>query len=176
MSYLDSYGVGDARREKNWKIAMAAAVVLLIAGVGLYFFFRDRSGKQKVQEFLQTLQAGDYKAAYALWGCTDSTPCTGYPYEEFLKDWGPASPHSNAAGAQVIGGQHCSTGVIQVVHFPGAAADKNVQLWVEGRNNTIGFAPWPIDLEAARSSARARLRMLMRDLVGDCSPPPLKVP
>jgi hypothetical protein len=51
-----------------------------------------------------------------------------------------------------------------------------VQLWVERRDNTIGFAPWPIDLDATRRNARTRLRFWMRDLVGDCSPPPFKAP
>lgn len=176
MSYLDSYGVGDARREKKRKLAIAIGFVVLIAAVALYFFLRDRSGKQQVQAFLEHLRAGDYKAAYALWGCTDAAPCTGYPFEEFMKDWGPDSPHANAAGAQVIGGQHCSGGVIQAVQFPNASGGTTVQLWVERDDNSIGFAPWPIDLQAAQGNMRARLRMWMRDVVGDCSPPPLKLP
>jgi hypothetical protein len=173
MSYLEGYGVRDARREKTIKLIAAAVLAAAVVAAFLYFWLRDRTQKQQVQDFLQHLRSGNYKAAYALWGCTDAQPCRSYPFEEFMKDWGPASPHADVSQARIIGGQHCSTGLIQVLQFPG---DEEVQLLVDRREQAIGFNPWPIDIREKEQSTRAALRHWMRDLVGDCSPPPMKVP
>jgi hypothetical protein len=173
MSYLEGYGVRDARREKIVRLAVAAVLCFLIIGVFAYFFLRDRSEKQMVRQFVDYLRAGDYKSAYALWGCTDEKPCRSYPFPEFMRDWGPASPHANISQARISGGQHCTGGLIQVLDFPG---DEQVQLLVDRREQAIGFNPWPIDTKAPEQSTRAALRHWMRDLVGDCSPPPIKVP
>jgi hypothetical protein len=172
MSYLEGYGVRDARREKTIRLIVAAVLSILALAVVLYFSLRDRTEKQQVQEFLQHLRSGNYKAAYALWGCTDAQPCRSYPLEEFMKDWGPASPHADVSQARIIGGQHCTGGLIQVLRFPG----DEVQLLVGRREKAIGFNPWPIDIREKEQSTRAALRHWMRDLVGDCSPPPMKVP
>jgi hypothetical protein len=173
MSYLEGYGVRDARRERAIKLIIATVVVVAVVGAFLYFWLRDRSEKQLVQQFLQHLRAGDYKAAYILWGCTEAKPCRGYPFEEFMRDWGPASPHANISQARIAGGQHCTGGLIQVLEFP---ANEEVQLLVDRREQAIGFNPWPIDTKAPDQSTRAALRHWMRDLMGDCSPPPMKVP
>jgi hypothetical protein len=173
MSYLEGYGVRDARREKTIRRIVVTAVVLAVAGILSYFWLRDRTEKQLVQQFLQHLRSGDYKAAYGLWGCNDAQPCRSYPFEEFMRDWGPQSPHANAAQAEVAGGQHCTGGLIQVLRFPD---NEDVQLLVDRREKAIGFNPWPIDTSAPEQSTRAALRHWMRDLVGDCSPPPMKVP
>jgi hypothetical protein len=173
MSYLEGYGVRDARREKTIRLIVVAVLIIAVAGVFLYFWFRDRTEKQMVQEFLQHLRSGDYNSAYSLWGCTEAKPCRSYPFQEFMRDWGPASPHANITQARVAGGQHCTSGLIQVLQFPG---NEEVQLLVDRREKAIGFNPWPIETSAREQSTKAALRHWMRDLVGDCSPPPVKVP
>lgn len=171
MAFMEGYGVRDARREKTIKRIVGSVLLVAVISVFLYFWLRDRTEKRYVQEFLQHLRAHDYKAAYALWGCTETQPCRSYPFQEFLRDWGPASPHANASAARIAGGQHCTGGVIQVLEFPGT---EDVQLLVGRREQAIGFNPWPIDTRPA--TVRAALRNWMRDLVGDCAPPPMKVP
>ncbi len=171
MSYLDSYGVQEARRERFLKLGILSVVGVLIVGVVLFFWLRDRSEKKQVTAFLDALRARDYKAAYQYWGCSFDKPCREYPYERFLEDWGPSGPNANAAAARQTGGQHCKTGRIEVVQFPG----NEVQLWVEKKTQLVGFAPWPIDTSPA-PNLTVRLRRAMHDLVGDCAPPPMKVP
>jgi hypothetical protein len=173
MSYLEGYGVRDARRERTIRMIVVAVLVLAVGAIFVYFWLRDRTEKQMVHQFLQHLRSGDHKAAYALWGCTDAKPCRSYPFQEFMRDWGPASPHANAAQAHISGGQHCTGGLIQVLEFP---PGEEVQLLVDRREKAIGFNPWPIDTKAPEQSTKAALRHWMRDLVGDCSPPPMKVP
>lgn len=141
MSYLDTYGIKEARREKIIKRLLLAALLATIAGVVLYFQFRNYPEERQTRTFLQLLRASDYKAAYAMWGCTDATPCRQYPFENFMEDWGPKSPQAKISEARIVTTKSCETGIIQFVRFPD---QHEVQLWVERSDRTIGFAPWPI--------------------------------
>src|SRR5688572_10915121 len=111
--YLDGYGVADARRGKLIKRLLLSVVTVLIAGAVLYFQFRDYSEDRQVKAFLEHLRNKDYQSAYALWGCSEATPCPQYVLEEFLKDWGPDSPFANASAAEITGKKSCEGGVIE---------------------------------------------------------------
>jgi hypothetical protein len=141
MSYLDTYGIRDAQREKLIKRFALAAVLLAIAALLVWLWMRNRAEKRQTEAFLENLRRGDYKAAYALWGCTDASPCPQYPWEKFLEDWGPNSPQARIAEAKIVNTKSCETGIIQFLQFPD---NHEVQLWVERSDKTIGFAPWPI--------------------------------
>lgn len=141
MSYLDTYGIRDARREKIFKRVALGLLLVTITSVVLYFQFRNYAEEKQVKEFLTRLRAGDYKGGYALWGCTDAKPCPQYAFDKFMEDWGPKSPQSNIAQAQVANTKSCETGIIQFLRFPD---EHEVQLWVERSDRSIGFAPWPI--------------------------------
>lgn len=141
MSYLDTYGVRDARREKIFKRVALAVLLLVVAAVAAYFQFRNYSEKQQVKTFLARLREADYKGAYALWGCTDSAPCPQYAFDKFMEDWGPKSPQAKIGEVQVASTKSCETGIIQFLRFPD---QHEVQLWVDRTEHTIGFAPWPI--------------------------------
>ena len=142
MSYLDDYGVRDARREKRRKLIVLGTLAVAITALAVWWFvLRDRAEKQQTAAFFELLRNRDYKNAYALWGCSDTKPCPSYPWEEFLRDWGPKSPQAAAETARIGETKSCENGIIQFVEFP----DKHqVQLWVERSDRTIGFAPWPI--------------------------------
>lgn len=142
MSYLDDYGVRDARREKVLKLIVFGTLALAIAALAVWWFvLRDRTEKQQIAAFLDLLRGRDYKGAYALWGCTDAKPCPSYPFDKFLEDWGPKSPQAAADAARIVETKSCENGIIQFIEYP----DKHqVQLWVERADRTIGFAPWPI--------------------------------
>jgi hypothetical protein len=155
--YLDQYGADDARREKTSRLAFLALGVVVL-GILVWwllyhwdraeilrethiarFFQKIRNSKQEgeVQQFLHLVQAHDYKNAYAMWGCTDANPCTGYPMTSFLEDWGPQRDVSNAG---ITRSRSCGSGVIVT-----ASIDKNRQerLWVQRDNGTIGYSPFP---------------------------------
>lgn len=141
MGYLEGYGVREARREKILKWTAAIAVMAAIAGGVLYWKFRNYAEEQRVQVFVTHLRNRDYKSAYGLWGCTDATPCPQYAMDKFMEDWGPQSSQASIAQATITVTKSCDTGIIQFLQFP----DKHeVQLWVERKDRTIGFAPWPI--------------------------------
>lgn len=140
--YLDQYGVGEERREKIIKVALLTALLVLIVGGTGYFFLKNHRQESQVKTFFELLQKHDYKAAYALWGCTDAKPCREYPLTAFLQDWGPQSEHADMSSARIARSRSCGSGVIITVDY-----DKNKgkqdKLWVEREDLTIGFSPWP---------------------------------
>ena len=139
--YLEGYGAGEARREKTIRWIVLSVVLLAIVAIAGYFQFRNYREEKQIGTFLEQLKRQDYKAAYALWGCTDAHPCPQYAFNKFLEDWGPNSPHANIGAAKLATSKSCDTGIIQFIQFPG---QDEVQLWVERRDKVLGFAPWPV--------------------------------
>src|SRR5690242_17541653 len=99
MSYLEGYGVREARQERKLLYSIGIVLLLVVAGIVVYFWRRDRPELLKVEGFLSALRNKDYKAAYEFWGCNEQKPCREYPFDKFMEDWGPSSPQGNAAGA-----------------------------------------------------------------------------
>jgi hypothetical protein len=139
--YLEGYGAGEERREKTIRWIILSVVLLAVIAIAGYYQFRNYREEKQIGAFLELLKRQDYKAAYALWGCTDAHPCPQYALEKFLEDWGPKSPHANIAAAKLAKTKSCDTGIIQFIEFPG---NDEVQLWVERRDKVLGFAPWPV--------------------------------
>lgn len=163
--FLAGYGVEEEKRERIVKAVLLAIVVLAVAGGSLYLALRTYPARRQVNQFLEYLRSGDYKQAYRLWGCTETSPCRDYTFEKFMEDWGPASPHANAKAARIrnmnpracgpgvlytlgtlaahlLGerGCDCGSGVIHTLSFPGG---EEVAIWYERKDKTLGFAPWP---------------------------------
>jgi hypothetical protein len=134
--YLDQYGKGDERREKTIKIVISALIALVVVGGPLLFIFHNFRQEQQAKKFFDLLSAKNYKAAYALWGCTDAKPCRGYPMQSFLEDWGPQQ--ADPANVRISKSRSCGSGVILTLDF-----NKNRQekLWVQRDGLTLSFPP-----------------------------------
>ncbi len=139
--YLDHYGEGDARREKIIKRLILAAVAVLVIGGGVYIALLNYKEKARVKQFAELLQHQDHKGAYALWGCTDARPCPDYKFDKFLEDWGPRSKYAQVQSFEITRSRSCGTGVIVSVNFGNGREEK---FWVEHKDLTIGFSPWPV--------------------------------
>jgi hypothetical protein len=136
--YLEQYGAGEEQRGKIVKmVAIALAATLLIGG-GLFFYFHNFREERQVKQFLNRLDARDFKAAYALFGCTEPTPCRYYPFDKFMEDWGPASGHPGFGEARITRSRSCGSGVLLTVDYGNSRQEK---LWVERRDMSIGFPP-----------------------------------
>ena len=136
--YLDQYGKGDERREKIVKILIYSVIALIVIGGPLMFIFHNYRQEQQARKFFNLLAAKDYKAAYALWGCTDAKPCNGYSLQNFMDDWGPGK--ADPTNFRITKSRSCGSGVILTVDF-----DKNREekLWVQRDDLVIGFSPLP---------------------------------
>jgi hypothetical protein len=138
--YLDTYGAGVERRITIMRrLAIWTLAILAATGIVVFTFrivIPNRAEQTEVSRFFNLLGARQYKQAYAMWGCTDATPCRDYSFAAFMGDWGPeAVPISTFA---VLDGESCGSGVIVDVDS-GKAGDK--KLWVERQSRTLGFLP-----------------------------------
>jgi len=135
--YLDEYGVSDEQRARTIRRVVIWVLGLAIAAGMLLFIFHNFSEDRQVKRFLALLEARDYKAAYALWGCTDAHPCRDYAMTSFMQDWGPQAVPPGKF--QVLDGESCGSGVIVDTDL-GTAGDR--KLWVESKDLSIGFPPF----------------------------------
>lgn len=138
--YLDQYGAGEEQREKIIRRLLLLLVAIVVIGGALYWEFKNVAQEKQAKRFFELLQKHDYQAAYRLWGCTEEHPCTAYKFEEFMKDWGPQGPHGDVSSFDIVKSRACGSGVILTVNFSKGPEEK---LWVEKRDNTIGFSPLP---------------------------------
>jgi len=136
--YLDQYGAGEERRGKIIRNLVIAAVTLVVVGGSLFFNFHNWREERQVMSFMELLTAKDYKAAYALFGCTDQKPCRYYPFDKFMEDWGPASGHTGYNQARITRSRSCGSGVLITVDYGKNQPEK---LWVERVDKSIGFPP-----------------------------------
>lgn len=142
-SYLEAYGAAEEQRARRIRIVKVASIVLvcgLIVGLTLYGLLKNRSEEQQARLFVRLLQQHDYSGAYLMWGCTGSNPCPNYPFNKFMEDWGPESPHAEESGAHIGVSESCGSGVVIRMDYQGS--EKPVPLWVEHGSKIISFAPW----------------------------------
>jgi hypothetical protein len=138
--YLDNYGVADARRERLWKRIGLGVLAVAVLGGTLWFLFRNYKEEGRVKDFLSLLERREYKSAYALWGCTDETPCRDYNFERFLQDWGEKSDAADVSAIRRAKVKTCDHGIIQVLEIKG----QEVHLYVDSASLVLGFSPWPV--------------------------------
>jgi hypothetical protein len=151
--YLDQYGAGDEQRAKIIKrIVLTATALAALTGV-LLWVFHNFGEQRQVKRFLALLNAGDYKGAYALWGCTDANPCRDYPMTAFMEDWGPQAVPLGKF--EVLDAESCGSGAIVDTDLGGAGDRK---LWVESKDKTLGFPPYE------RCPQRNRIADFVRNL------------
>jgi hypothetical protein len=138
-SYLDQYGAGEEKRENIIKFSVIGIVLVLVFGSLGYYLFKNHAQEHKVRVFLDTLRQKDYTAAYRLWGCSAATPCSGYPYDKFLEDWGPKA--TNLDSLRIEDSENCNSGVILTV---ATAPSKQEKVWVEKEGGGLAYSPFEI--------------------------------
>ena len=164
-SYLEEYGESQARRSRTRRWLILTPLAVVVVGTVLYFAFRDFPEQRKAKQFVELLQRKDYKAAYTLWGCTETQPCPQYAFDKFLEDWGPDGSFKNLDQARVTDFHGCKAGVIGTVQAPG---QEDTPLWVDRRTGEIGFAPWK--LREVPPGWRTQLAGLMWNITRNCDP------
>jgi hypothetical protein len=138
-AYLEGYGAGEEQRERLIKRVLIGIVIVIAAAAGLYFVLRNYKEQQQAKKFYEYLRAKQYKEAYALWGCTDAKPCRDYPWDQFMGDWGPNSPHADMSKFSVASTKSCDGGYLEVLQWGGK---DEVILWVNRADLTLSYSPW----------------------------------
>lgn len=138
--YLEGYGAGEERKIRLIKQAVGGLLALIVVAGVAYYYLRNYKEERQARQFVSLLSDHQYKAAYALWGCTDEKPCRDYPYDRFMEDWGPKSPHADMTKVKVVQTKSCSGGIIRVLRWEGQKED--VFLWVNRSDLVLSFSPW----------------------------------
>ncbi|HEY1493117.1 MAG TPA: hypothetical protein VGF49_01180 [Candidatus Solibacter sp.] len=136
--YLDQYGAGEERRGKIIKTVVISVLLLIVVGGSLLFVFHNYREERQVKEFFNQLGSHNYKAAYALFGCTEAKPCRYYPFDKFMEDWGPNSGRTGFENARITRSRSCGSGVLMTVDY---GKNQQEKLWVERQDMSIGFPP-----------------------------------
>jgi hypothetical protein len=142
-SYLEAYGAAEEHRAKRVRLIKNSAIVLgsvIVAGLLAYGIFKNHSEEQQAKTFVSLLQAHDYRGAYKLWGCSETSPCKDYSFDKFLEDWGPKSAHADQSSAHIGLSQSCGSGVVIRLDYKGS--EEPVSLDIERSTNVVSFAPW----------------------------------
>jgi hypothetical protein len=135
-SYLQSYGVGEERRNRTIKWLIIALILALLLTWFSYLFFHNYFETRTVKSFLAEVNDHKYEQAYKDWGCTEATPCPNYDFKRFLQDWGPNTKITSPWKVDSVDG--CKTFVTVNVIAQGAELQS---LGVERGAKTLMFAP-----------------------------------
>jgi hypothetical protein len=138
--YLAQYGEGEEQREKVIRWIVVSVLLVSVTGGILYFFLKNYKQESQARTFFSLLEKQDYQGAYTVWGCTEATPCRDYAFNTFMEDWGPKSSRADISSYSIRKSRSCGSGVILTVDF---GKNQQEKLWVERRDLTIGFSPWP---------------------------------
>lgn len=146
--YLSQYGTSGQTREKivRWiLIVLAAAAVLWVLDWGLTLYgtynLRDAREQLRARQFFSLLSEKQYDAAYRLWGCEPAKPCRDYSLQRFMEDWGPKGTVPDASRRKTSAVRHCKGGIIEVLDV---GAGDPINLYVDSKDLTLSFAPWPV--------------------------------
>jgi hypothetical protein len=130
-------------------IITGAAFIALIA-VGCWYLLRFHTEKQTIRHFMDTVIAGNMDEAYRIW-----KPSETYSFKDFLEDWGPNGYYGPIKSYHIEDIEHLkdASGVVTVIElspyspFPddhdaaNQSKTKEVRLWVELKDQSLGFPP-----------------------------------
>jgi hypothetical protein len=137
-SYLDQYGVDDAKRAHRWKLIVGSVVAAALIGTFGFFFLQTFFEERTVSQFVDLLKSGKYQDAYQFW----QTPETQkyYPFEKFNEDFGPKGVYGNVATLKISDADNCEGGVVFALNYPG---QEPTGLWVDKQTKKMSFYDAP---------------------------------
>ncbi len=147
------YDVARARKKRNRIIVLVLVVIVIGVACWLLRFWPE---EHLVDRFFDALQQQNYDQAYGVWMHDPDwkqhpDKYSQYPYNDFIKDWGPSGEWGiikshHVDGAAVPKGYSGSpfataSGVVVVVTVNDRIADK-AHIWVQKNDKTLGFSPY----------------------------------
>lgn len=148
----------DAVEDPRAKVRRRIIYVLALIGVGTlsfyltYFTWLHMPQRHVTEIFFDTLISGNSQRAYDLWKADPQH----YSYKDFLDDWGDKGFYGPVKSYYIETATtppKSGSGIILIVDvspyspFPSdddlskTRATKQVRLWVENRDKSLGFAP-----------------------------------
>jgi hypothetical protein len=148
VGILDASDEEPKSKLRRWIVT--GLVFALLMALGVWWLLRYHTEKKTVEQFLQAVIANDLQKAYQIW-----KPAASYTFKDFTEDWGSSGFYGPIKSYHIETAQQNqgASGVIVVVELSPYAPfpddndkaknyrTKEVRLWVEGRDLSIGFAP-----------------------------------
>jgi hypothetical protein len=164
MSLLDAKEY-DARPARLLKRLAISTLMIAVAALVFWWFFRDWPQRHTVHKFFQALERQDYSAAYGIYNADPgwnqhADRYSRYPLPQFMVDWGPSSEFGVITGHRIDCVKATGTGVIVAVtvdgrHCPVLSANNGTAeyktacsqatfVWIENRDKTLTLSPMPL--------------------------------
>jgi hypothetical protein len=155
MTLFEAQPYDPARARKKRQLIFAIIGAVIVIGI-LWLMFRFWPQEHAVDQFFDALQQQNYEKAYGIWMRDPNWKqhlerYARYPYNDFLKDWGPGGEWGiikshHIDGAAVPKGYSGSpfataSGVVVVVTVNDRVGDK-AHIWVQNDDKTLGFSPY----------------------------------
>ena len=135
---------------KSRPMAFAAAALILIVIVALWYTFRYYPEKRAADHFFGALVAGDTAQAYQLW-----KPSSSYAMKDFLADWGPDGYYGPVKSYKITdtSARRGASGVVVTVSISPfspipepsdvekSRKTRVVSVWVESKDHSFSFPP-----------------------------------
>ena len=148
MGLLDASDEEPKSKLRRWMVT--GIVFALLMTFGIWWLLRFHAEKTTVEQFLQAVIANDLQKAYQIW-----KPSGSYSYKDFVDDWSSSGYYGPIKSYHIETAQKNkgASGVTVVVElspfdeFPDQDdkvknyRTKEVRLWVESRDMSMGFAP-----------------------------------
>jgi hypothetical protein len=148
VGILDATDEEPKSKLRRWIVT--GVVFALLMALGIWWLLRFHDEKKTVEQFLQAVVANDLQKAYRIW-----KPERSYTYKDFVEDWSSSGYYGPVKSFRIETAQQKqgASGVTVVVElspfepFPNNNdkvknyRTKEVRLWVESRDMSIGFAP-----------------------------------
>ena len=142
----------DVRREKrNRSLLITSVVVVVVALIALGSWAVEIPWQvwhwpsdHRVNNFLSTVESGDFQKAFGLWNNDPNwqqhpDQYKAYGLADFQKDWGPASDYGVIKSHKIVIAHRVGNGVVMGVNINGGKTP--IFLRVDNRTKTIGFSP-----------------------------------
>jgi hypothetical protein len=143
MTLLDApiYDARKARLIRN--ITITALIVIVVLGTAA-FFLRHWPAEHRVNNFLAAVESGDMQKAYGLWNNDPAwqqhpAQYKDYDFNQFQKDWGPASDYGKIRSHKIIMAARVGNGTVMGVDINGGKTP--IFLRVDTKTKTVGFSP-----------------------------------
>ncbi|HEX5236203.1 MAG TPA: hypothetical protein VFW25_12835 [Silvibacterium sp.] len=150
MTLMDAPKYNASRENRNRNLGIAAVVILIVAFAAGISFYLDMPWQlwhlpsdHRVNQFFSAIEGGNLQKAYALWNNDPNwqqhpTQYSVYNFDQFQKDWGPASDYGVIKSHKIIVAKTVGNGVVMGVDINGGKTP--IFLRVD-HTKTIGFSP-----------------------------------
>jgi hypothetical protein len=139
----------EHRRSKIRRYIISGLAFVVLAVGASWYMLRYYHEKDTARYFLNAVVAGQMQQAYQIW-----KPAASYSFKDFMDDWGPSGYYGPVKSYRVLRAveRKDASGVDIIVEvspyepFPGdnspkANQNKQIDLWVQFKDQSIGFPP-----------------------------------